>query len=490
MPTTITLQPENPDLARLEPAVDALRAGKLVAFPGDGSYLVASQSKECLRQKAAELRRENDVVWLLRAFESVSQWTFPPRARRLMHRFWPGPLTLLLPNAEGKEEAIHCPRNPVAAYLLERIGAPLLAAQVSLAEIEGGSAEVVVEAGPPRWKLPPTLVRPGPRSMQVVRSGAIPEALIRELDYTQVLFVCTGNTCRSPMAAATLQHLLGQAGAANIRIVSAGTGASRGGEMSDLARETLQAMGIPAGRHESRSLDRHLVEDSDRIFVMTGGHRDYIVSRWPGEAARVERLDPRGMDIEDPIGGGPEDYRRAFRRIRDSLAARIEELAPPAPAVVEKKIIALGADHAGYRVKEAVKEWASGAGWEILDLGTDSGEPVDYPEFARKVALAVAEGRARRGFLCCGTGIGMSMAANRIPGVRAALVANRYMAEMSRRHNDANVMCVGARVLALETILDLLKVWLETPFEGGRHERRVKEIDAGAGLVRKDSERL
>ncbi len=139
--------------------------------------------------------------------------------------------------------------------------------------------------------------------------------------------------------------------------------------------------------------------------------------------------------------------------------------------------IAIGSDHAGFVLKEKVKVFLKGAGHQPLDVGTKNEESVDYPDFAHKVARTIQRGDALRGILICGTGIGMSMCANRHAGVRAAQVYNRETAEMSRRHNNSNVLCMGARLLSEETALELAGLWLETPFDGGRHDRRVKKID-------------
>lgn len=139
--------------------------------------------------------------------------------------------------------------------------------------------------------------------------------------------------------------------------------------------------------------------------------------------------------------------------------------------------IALGADHAGFKVKEELKAMLRQKGLQVLDVGTTSEESTDYPDYAVKVAQAVSSGKARQGVLVCGTGIGMCMAANKVRGIRAALVTDELTAEMSRKHNDANVFCAGARVLSGEKIRQLLEAWLSTPFEGGRHERRVKKIN-------------
>ena len=138
--------------------------------------------------------------------------------------------------------------------------------------------------------------------------------------------------------------------------------------------------------------------------------------------------------------------------------------------------IAVGSDHAGFELKESLKEKLLAGGHDVLDLGTDSSERVDYPEYAAKVGHAVDSGEAERGVLVCGSGIGMCMGANRFPGVRAAVLQDEYDAEMSRMHNDANVACLGARKLSADRARELVELFLKSKFEGGRHEGRVKKL--------------
>jgi len=140
--------------------------------------------------------------------------------------------------------------------------------------------------------------------------------------------------------------------------------------------------------------------------------------------------------------------------------------------------IALGCDHGGLDLKNAIEAKLKAMGMEVVDMGTESEESVDYPDFAAKVAESVSEGRVDRGITICGTGIGMSIAANKYPGVRAALCHDSYTARMSRMHNDANILVMGGRVTGDEVALEMLKQWIETPFEGGRHQRRLDKITA------------
>jgi ribose 5-phosphate isomerase B len=138
--------------------------------------------------------------------------------------------------------------------------------------------------------------------------------------------------------------------------------------------------------------------------------------------------------------------------------------------------IAIGADHRGYSGKERIKEMLAGSGHEVLDFGTNSPNGCDYPDMAYPTCKAVTDGRAELGILLCGTGIGMSMIANKIRGIRAALCHDELTAEMSRRHNNANVLCLPADLVGEELTRRVVDVWLRTSFEGGRHERRVRKI--------------
>jgi len=140
--------------------------------------------------------------------------------------------------------------------------------------------------------------------------------------------------------------------------------------------------------------------------------------------------------------------------------------------------VALGSDHAGFALKEEIKDYLREAGVEYHDFGTFGPEAVDYPDFALAVAEAVAHGRFERGILCCGTGVGVAIAANKVPGIRAALCHDTFSARASREHNDANVLTLGARVIGPGLAREVVAVWLAAEFAGGRHRRRVDKIRA------------
>jgi ribose 5-phosphate isomerase B len=148
----------------------------------------------------------------------------------------------------------------------------------------------------------------------------------------------------------------------------------------------------------------------------------------------------------------------------------------PAMDAERQETIGIACDHAGVELKDLLVAELKAAGFAVLDLGTNSPDSVDYPDFADKLAAAMKQGDVKRGVLICGTGIGISIAANRHRHVRAALAHNTTAARLARQHNDANVLALGARVLGSEVARDCLKVFLETEFEGGRHQRRVDKM--------------
>lgn len=139
--------------------------------------------------------------------------------------------------------------------------------------------------------------------------------------------------------------------------------------------------------------------------------------------------------------------------------------------------IVIGSDHAGYELKKAVVEHLLESGNEVVDVGTDSMESCDYPDFAPPVVSGIKSGDFERGILVCGTGLGMSMAANRYAGIRAALVSDLFSAEMSRRHNDSNVLVLSGMITAPPLARKIVDVWLSTEFEGGRHSKRIAKLD-------------
>ncbi|MCH6552684.1 MAG: ribose 5-phosphate isomerase B [Candidatus Acidiferrales bacterium] len=192
-------------------------------------------------------------------------------------------------------------------------------------------------------------------------------------------------------------------------------------------------------------------------------------------AADIEPL-ARGAEVVVPRDAIVTDEARERARER-GVRIRVEE-SVDAPSAGRHRPVVLGADHGGYELKEFLKRFLLESGYEARDLGTDSTASVDYPDFAGAVAQTVASGAAWRGIVIDSAGIGSAIAANKVPGVRAAQCYDRATARNSREHNDANVLSLGARLLTPEQAREIVRVWLETEFAGGRHQRRVDKITA------------
>lgn len=156
-------------------------------------------------------------------------------------------------------------------------------------------------------------------------------------------------------------------------------------------------------------------------------------------------------------------------------STEVSEVTCPKTIIKVGKII-LGSDHGGFELKETLKKYLIELGYDVDDVGTHSAESVDYPDFAHLVALKVAQGFGWRGVILDGAGVGSAIAANKVPGIRAATCHDVYTARNSRQHNDANVLTLGSRVLGIDVAKEILKIWLETDFGGGRHRRRVDKI--------------
>jgi RpiB/LacA/LacB family sugar-phosphate isomerase len=306
-----------------------------------------------------------------------------------------------------------------------------------------------------------------------------------------ILFVCTGNVCRSPMAEGLFRHAV--AGRNDYRVLSAGLGALDGQPPSAFAVQAMKELGIDISRQRSRLLTADLVRQADYIFGMTHSHVDTMLLLYPQAAEKTfllrefdDTLDTFEKDISDPISGSYEVYLNCRDQIEQGIASLSRfiaqsEMAAGAKLAVRNKIagMALGADHGGYELKESLKRHLQERGISVNDFGTHSRESTDYPDYAQAVAQAVATRKAELGLLICTTGIGMSIAANKVPGIRAALVCDETTAALSRRHNDANVLCLDGRKNP-EEAERILDQFLNSQFEGGRHEHRVNKMEARA----------
>jgi RpiB/LacA/LacB family sugar-phosphate isomerase len=308
-----------------------------------------------------------------------------------------------------------------------------------------------------------------------------------------ILFVCTGNVCRSPMAEALMRQQL--KGRNDIRVISAGLGALDGQSATDAAVRAMSEIGVDISGFSSQSLNSRLVEEANYIFTMTRQQQDAIQTFYPATAEKVftvrefEETEISERDISDPIGQPLDVYRRTRDQIRGALPSILtfivqaeaahraigDSAAPPA----NTPRIAIAADHGGVALKTALKNWLTQHNYPCTDFGANTTDPVDYPDYAFAIAKEIVAGNFERGVLICRSGIGMSIAANRVIGIRAAMVLDEHWARLSRQHNNANIMILSADADGMtdERAAAILDVWLKTEFEGGRHERRITKMD-------------
>jgi len=304
-----------------------------------------------------------------------------------------------------------------------------------------------------------------------------------------ILFICTGNVCRSPMAEALFRRETH--GRGKFRVFSAGLGAVDGQPPTAHSITAMRELGIDISAQRSRALTVGLVREADYIFGMTHNHVDTIALLYPEAVEKTfllhefdETLQPFEKDISDPIGGSYEVYVSCRKQIEQGIASLLkfmeqhEILTGTTTKTTPAVVFALGADHGGYELKEALKQHLQQRGLSVTDFGAKTkSQGDDYPDFALPVAQAVVAGQAELGLLICTSGIGMSIAANKVPGVRAALVADVQTAALVRQHNNVNVLCLAGKTTSAETGRKIIDAFLNAKFEGGRHARRVDKLE-------------
>ena len=285
-------------------------------------------------------------------------------------------------------------------------------------------------------------------------------------------------------------------GRSDILVLSAGVGAVDGLPPSEYAVRALRELGIDISKQRSRMLTSELVRRADFIFGMTHSHVDAITLLYPQATEKTfllrefdETLDSYENDISDPIGGSYDVYLNCRDQIEQGIVSMFKfidrtsaqhGLSRSNPG---KITMALGADHGGYELKEALKKHLSQQGVAVTDFGANSKESSDYPDYARAVASSVAEHHHELGLLVCTSGVGMSIAANKVPGARAALVWDEQTGAMARQHNNANVLCLAGKGTAPDTAKKIVDAFLHASFEGGRHERRVNKLEPTLALM-------
>ena len=296
----------------------------------------------------------------------------------------------------------------------------------------------------------------------------------------KILLVCTGNTCRSAMGEGILKRMLEEVGRKEVEVSSAGTGTCPGWEASQEAIEACREMQVDISRHRSQPITLQTVREADLILAMQRMHADRVIDLDPSSADKVRLLgefDPKAVmaEISDPVGMPLAVFRKCADRLFSSLKGVVQKLSELEKEKASRdsrvRRVAIGADHRGYPLKQALLEWLKAQGCEVADCGSYSTQSADHPEQAFAVSELVRDGKVERGVLICSNGIGMAIAANKVAGVYAALVHSEKEAKQARNHNGANVICLSGEDLSPQQAQGILETFLTTGTLAGEKNR-------------------
>lgn len=290
----------------------------------------------------------------------------------------------------------------------------------------------------------------------------------------EIVFVCVDNTCHSPMAELIFNKINSDS---NVRATSAGIMVYENMPIPKNVKQYLKAKDIDASKHYARIINAKMIEKADLILCMTYKQKEILRENLAFIDNIFTLKEYLGLeeDILEPVGKNVENYDELFNVMEEVIIKLVGKIKIEHQYFSSK--IALGADHGGYLLKEELKKIITSKGHAVIDFGVESNTVADYPDIAEKVSHAVVQGECVKGILVCGTGIGMSIAANKVKGIRAAVCNEIYSAKMCREHNNANILALGQRVVGSGVAAEIVNMFLETEFAGERHARRVEKIE-------------
>ncbi len=299
-----------------------------------------------------------------------------------------------------------------------------------------------------------------------------------------ILFVDSTGTFRAPLAAMLLRHELEKRGIEDVLILYGGIEAEPKNRISPRVADMVPSLVVNSTAPKTDAMIRDLVDQVHLILVMDREQTRWLWEHIPDRANRIRKLGRFAGNNSEPevpsvTSGKDRDYQDVFHQIERSvlgILSRWDELRNRF-FVRQKHDVAVGADHRGYTVKGNIIEYLESDGYKVIDCGVHSAVSADHPIYAIRVAEIVARQEVDRGILICGSGLGMSITANKVKGIRAAMCINPDHAALSRSHNNANVLCLAAECFPEEQEVEIVKTWMKTPFLGGKYQRRNNIID-------------